>query len=962
MSLVETVLELPPEEREAHLRALCPDSALSQEVRMRIEWEERMGQFLLDPLLQRPRVEDAFGPGSNLGQRFRIVREVGRGGMGIVYEALDRELDGRVALKCAKPGHNNRLPPEARAAREVSHFNVCKVHDLHKVSTDTGEMDVLSMEFIEGETLCAHPDRDGPLREDEAREIALQICAGLAQAHRQGVIHGDLKCSNIMLARSPEGGMRAVITDFGLANLKFADGSQLIGARGGTFDYMAPELFRAEAATVASDVYALGVLFHIMLTGHAPERVHPSLARGLVETWNAGSDASTVVVDRKVADEDWERKVAELPSRWKKVVTRCLAPRPEERFKSVGDISQALTRLTPWTKWAAAGAVAAATVLGWRVWAENQGSHLENLRQLTSATELSEGPSLSRDGKVIAWASDRAETGNLDIWIQQLPDGQARRLTTDSAEDNAPSVSPDSRTVVFRSERNGGGVYLVDAAGGSERLLVPGGRDPQFSPDGQRIAYWTGDTDESVPTGHIYWMPMSGGPALRLAADFADARLPIWSSDGRQLLFSGCRGSGQPLRTCSDWWTTTADGASVAETGAMPLLRRQQIMPTNTPLGVWHGEKVMFSARHEDVGSLWELTISPRGRRVVGRPRQLTSGDARENGVTVAEDGSIAFGRLSGALHIWRIDHAATPAAASQTKVTGDAALDIDPNVARSGRWLVFTRGPGNHRDVWVKDLRSGEESVSIVSAFDKASPLIDDSGTEIIYEQREPEVSTILAATAGQSRKKLCDMCSYPMGWFEDGHSFFFSGNRPSKIMLMDIKTGASRAVLDGHSSPAGNADWSRANEYLLFTSTPDGSRKQIFAVRFPRAKAQPTGDWIPVTRDLEWSDRPRWSGDGKTVFYLSNRDGFFCVWGQRFDPTRGKVTGAPFAVAHYHNPRISPGVVYPTSFAIAVSGDSVFINLGEVTESLWTGKLRRANFFRLPFFSYLLLIQSLI
>jgi serine/threonine protein kinase/dipeptidyl aminopeptidase/acylaminoacyl peptidase len=944
MSLVESVRELTPEEREAHLRALCPDSALFQEVRMCIEWEERMGRFLLDPLLQRPRDEDAFAPGNYLGPRFRIVREVGHGGMGIVYEATDLELDLRVALKCAKPGHSNRLPPEARAAREVSHFNVCKVHDLHKVATEFGDMDFLSMEFIDGETLTARLAREGRLGEDEAREIACQVCAGLAQAHRQGVIHGDLKCSNIMLARAPEGGVRAIITDFGLAKLQFADGKQLLGVQGGTFDYMAPELFGGEPATVASDLYALGVLFHVILTGHAPERVHPSLARGLVQTWNAGSNASTVIVDRKIADKDWERKVAELPSRWKKVVACCLLPQPGSRFASAEDVRQALTRPPPWIRWAAGGAVAAALGGGWLLWAENQGDRLENLVQLTSATDLSTAPSLSRDGKTIVYESDRAEPGNLDIWIQQLPGGGARRLTTDSAQDEDPSVSPDGSTVAFRSERNGGDIYLVDATGGNERLLGIRGRNPRFSPDGRRIVYWTGDRNESAPSGRLYLIPATGGIPTRLAADFGDARLPIWSSDGRFILFSGCRGLGQPLRTCLDWWVTRADGASFTKTGALPLLRRQEIVPADN-VGVWWGERVVFGGMRGGKESLWELSLSPE-LRAVGRPRQLTSGDAGEIGVTVANDGSIAVGRMSGALHVWRIDHAATPLAASPAKVTGEGATDISPSVSRNGRWLVFGRRAGRYREIWLKDLRSGREAASVISRFDKASPLIDNSGATIVYEQRETEVSTIWLAR-GQSQRKLCTACSNPTAWFGE-EAFFYSGSIPSKIMVMDIQTGGSRVALDAP-SVVGNADWSPANQYLLFTASHDGSRKQVFATRFPLGAAQP---WIPVTGASEGSDRPRWSGDGRIVFYLSDRDGFSCVWGQRFDPILGKSIGPPFWVAHYHNPRISPARVRPTSLSMAVSGDSIFLNLGEEAESIWTGNLKPGHLFPIPFF----------
>ena len=947
MSLVESIIELPPAERETRLRALSDDPELSEEVRTRIVWEERMGRFLLDPVIQQPAVAETLGPGHKLGGRFHIVREVGHGGMGIVYEAVDEELDRRVALKCAKPGHSRHLPPEARAAREVSHFNVCKVHDLHRVSTEFGEMEFLSMEFIEGETLSARIDRDGRVPEREAHEIASQICGGLAQAHRQGVIHGDLKCSNIILARAPEGGMRAVITDFGLAQMKFAEASRLLSPHGGTFDYMAPELFCGGAATVATDLYAVGVLFHTMLTGEAPKRLHSSLARGIVETWKTGPQVSTVILESTINDADWGRKVAALPSRWKRIVTRCLAAQPADRFASTEDLTRALTRWPSWVKWAAAGAAAAVLTGGWLASAANQGDHLDNVVQLTSATDLSGAPSLSRDGKTIAYESDGGESGNLDIWVQQLPAGPARRLTTRRAETHDPSVSPDGKTVAFRSEQNGGGVYVMDTAGGDERLFAAQGRAPEFSPDGQRIAYWTGDVNESVTSGHIYVSPSGGGPATRLAPDFEDARLPTWSSDGRFLLFRGCRTVGQPLRACMDWWVMSADGTSFFKTGAMAILRQQQITPRDR-LG-WQGDRVIFDGLQADVNSLWELAISRGDWRAVGKPRRLTTGEGGERGVTLAADNSIAFGRLSSALHIWRLDHASMPSATSLTKLTREAAFDSCPNVSRSGEWLVFGRGSRSRKDIWLQNLRSGRETASVFSEFDKGSPLVDDSGSRIIYEQREPEGSTIWLAS-GPSRRKLCAGCSNPTGWFGGGEAFFYSGAQSTKILVMDIVGGASRVAVDGRSESVGNADWSPANQHLLFTASPDGSRKQVFAVQFPRATGQPAGKWIPVTSESEWSDWPRWSGDGKTVFYLSNRDGFYCVWGKRFDPDSGEVTGAPFGVAHYHNPRTSPDRVRRGSFAMTVSGDSIFLNLGEVTESVWTAKLAAPHFFGLP------------
>jgi Tol biopolymer transport system component len=427
-----------------------------------------------------------------------------------------------------------------------------------------------------------------------------------------------------------------------------------------------------------------------------------------------------------------------------------------------------------------------------------------------------------------------------------------------------------------------------------------------------------------------------------LAANFEDARLPIWSSDGRFILFSGCRSSEQPLRTCVDWWVTNADGVHFTKTGAMPLLRRQEIIPADT-VGVWRGDTLFFSGRRQNTDSLWELSISEPEFRAVGRPRQLTSGDAGGTAVSIAENGSIAIGRMSGALHVWRIDHAATTLTASPSKVTGEGASDISPNVSHNGRWLVFGRRYGKYRDIWLKDLWSGRETALVLSKFNKASPLIDDSGTNIVYEQQEPEASTIWIAR-GQYQRKLCAACSNPTAWFGDG-AFFYSESSPTKIMVMDIRTEEPHVALDAPFAVS-NADWSPANRYLLFTASPDGSRKQVFATSFPLPGAEQGRDWIPITRESEWADRPRWSGDGKTIFYLSNRDGFRCLWGQRFDPALGKVTGPPFAVTHYHNPRISPDRVRQRSFNISVSGNSIFLNLGEEAESIWIGNLRLGRY----------------
>ena len=309
-----------------------------------------------------------FRAGDVLADRFRVVRQVGSGGMGLVFEAFDQKLDRRVALKCAKASHRDRLPPEVRAAREVSHFNVCKVHDLHVATTPYGETEFLSMEFIEGETLSSYVRRKGPVADHEAREIVRQICAGLAQAHLQGVIHGDLKCANVILTQSPEGSVRAVITDFGLAKMTLAGDVHTTSSGGGTLDYMAPELLLGERGSIASDIYALGVLLHVMLTGETPGRPGlPSVQRA-PKPKEPDSLGSTKTLRYVISEADWRCVVKDLPSPWAKIVSRCLAPQPQNRYSSAEALSRALDPKANIAKWLVPAAAAVAVAIGYWQW------------------------------------------------------------------------------------------------------------------------------------------------------------------------------------------------------------------------------------------------------------------------------------------------------------------------------------------------------------------------------------------------------------------------------------------------------------------------------------------------------------------------------------------------------------------------------------------------------------------
>ena len=467
MMLVESALERPPGERNSFLRSLCsatPD--LYEEVRNRIAWEERLGGFLRDPLIQRPETpSEPFAAGELVSSRFRMLRVVGRGGMGVVYEALDEKLDRRIAVKCAQVGFQSRLPPEARSAREVSHYNVCKVHELHTAQTPSGEVDFITMEFVDGETLSQRIARDGPLKPAEAKEIALQLCAGLAQAHRQGVVHGDLKCANVILTKSADSSVRAVLTDFGLAKLKLADGGGFgRSERGGTLDYMAPELFLGEPMTFASDLYALGVVFHIMLTGEAPARLTaPEFGKGGAVSF-AGSKAATMTL-HSVRETDWLREIADLPSPWRAIVTRCLAADAAARHGSILEVVQAINPKRLAMKWVLAAALTVVPVAGFNIWQWEQRAR-PAMRLAVLPPTVAGAPIASANG-IIDDVASRLSGAHRNLLV--IPSVEAQRNKVDTP-DKAKSILGATH-VLKTSLRNDGGDFtayasVLDAASG----------------------------------------------------------------------------------------------------------------------------------------------------------------------------------------------------------------------------------------------------------------------------------------------------------------------------------------------------------------------------------------------------------------------------------------------------------------------------------------------------------------
>ena len=891
--------------------------------------------------------------------------------MGEVYEAWDRELQISIALKTIRPriasdaGVIERFKQEVKHAREISHPNICRVHELFGAEIPSpapsdgatvrnARVWFLSMELLPGATLLEHLRSVGPFAPADALAITRQLVSGLAAAHARDLVHRDFKSSNVILVADGTARPRAVITDFGLSGKMLATGQHSGNHAGmGTPGYMAPEQERGGEVGPLADQYALGAVLCEMLTGSlprwsAPHGPHGKLALDLPDIRTPGKPDGHV------------------PGKWKAAICRCLESEPRRRFPQIGDVLNAIDPpgilRRPASIAAAAILVIAALIVGDFFWVHREaGCQICDLVQLTPDTDESESPAISRDNHTVAYSSDRADTGNLDIFLQRLPGGRPVRLTRDPARDGDPSLSPDGSVIAFRSERGGGGVYLVDAGGEGERLAVPRGRNPQISPDGKSLLYWTGDLDSGVASGRIFLQSLAGGPPVQLAPAFEDARFPMWSPDGRALVFSGCQSTGHganqpsstsaseltPARTlsaCTEWWAVSLDGQRLVNTHALERLRSREIVLARPNVGFWYPDGLLFGAGVKGLSiSLWAIPLDPATWEADGDPRQLLDAPVRDLSPSLSAARTIAYTRTSGALHIWQIEHALTPEQSRLSKLTEDAAIDGSPSVSEGGRWLVFARGRGSERGIWMRDNLSGAETLLFSPGLPTQSPIIDRDGQLLVYEQVEDSGPSIYARPrTGGAARRICSGCSLPTGWFGGDGWFFYRDGLPSAIRIANPRTGESRSVLAGKGASLSEATWSPATEHLLFTSATGGV-KRIYAASMPRSSGEVTGPWIPIPDPGVSPDHPRWSGDGRTIIYTSNSDGFLCVYGWAFSPEREQVIGRPFPIAHFHNGRASIDNVIPRAFNLSVARDAIFLDLGEQNSTVWTGQLKK-------------------
>jgi Tol biopolymer transport system component/DNA-binding winged helix-turn-helix (wHTH) protein len=568
--------------------------------------------------------------------------------------------------------------------------------------------------------------------------------------------------------------------------------------------------------------------------------------------------------------------------------------------------------------------------------------------RITADAGLTTDPAISPDGKLLAHASDRAG-GGLDIWVQQLAQGgQALRITSGDADEHEPSFSPDGSKIVFRSEQNNGGIYIVPALGGEPALLAPAGRDPRFSPDGSSVVYWKGNLISSAlgaGSGEpsIFLVRATGGTPRELSTGLMEAAHPVWSPDGAHILVYGSQAPYAqlplgPAHPGADWWILPAGGGTAKPTGAFGYFRKQGLAttyPAEIPRpGYWTKDAVVFFARQGDTVNLWRIPISSRDLVANGPAERLTAGTEMETYASLSQGGRLAFAGLSLQVNLWGlpVDLKHGKATGSLRRLTQGVVFDAQPSVCPEGGRVVFnsTRSGSARPGIWSRDLESGRETLLAQGDAGPFHPQISTDCSRVAYTQDDGDY--IVAATGGPPQR-ICSDCSMIWDWSQDQKRILFSKRERPSIHLLDLSSNENRVFVRSRDERLFQARLSPDERWVIFLRGTEG----LWMAPVHNGSTGSEQEWSRFTESNVQADKPRWSSDGTLVYYTADRDGFWCLWAQRVDPTTKRPVEPPLPLYHFHSARLSMANVARGGQEISVGKDMIVLNLGELTGNIW-------------------------
>jgi eukaryotic-like serine/threonine-protein kinase len=820
----------------------------------------------------------ALSSGTLLGP-YEIQSPLGAGGMGEVYRARDTRLDRVVAIKilpehlCSNPEAKQRFDREARAISSLSHPNICHLYD---VGQHNG-ISYLVMEYLEGETLGERLHK-GRLPLEQVFRVGTEICQGLEQAHRSGVVHRDLKPGNIMLTKSG-----AKLMDFGLAKVPAAPLGNLSGSNSlatmsqplttegtivGTIQYMAPEQLEGKEADKRSDIFALGSVLYEMVTGK--------------RAFEGKTTASTIAAILAAEPKPLSAVQPLSPPALEHVIATCIAKEPEERWQSCADVSRQLewvakepktaevsprSRRLLWTLLAAGVLIAAALVVGTR-WSKvpaRVGQFEVNPppNSYFNFRGLSGPPVPSPDGSKIAFvAFTQGKTGTAGLWLRSLDSTEARFLPgTEGAI--YPFWSPDGKFLAFFA---GGKLKKLDLSGGNAIPIcdVLDGRGGTWSTEGVILFGVRADT--------LFRVDASGGKPVRLtnldeARHETSHRFPQFLPDQKHFLF-------------------------VAQAPLIPTAR-VFVAALDSPKPVML-EDVISSATFSNNRLLYVVDNSllirgfdPETLRFTGEPviiAEHVQNDPQFNFAAFSASRSTLIyqtGAVDAGTRLVSYDRRGKQTVLSYEKDLLQTVM-LSPKEDQLAASLGISSGQLN--DVWVLDLRKNSKAKL---TFDQHSfsPVWSPDGKRLAFDRVDADGDTIVAKdvsgsgaeevlfklptqkghTAGENvPQKL-----YPIGWTPDGKHLIYRGS--GEVSALALDGGRKSTLLFSTKVGWAGVALSPDGKWLAYSSN-ESSLPEIYVVPF---RTLPDGTPSIVGGKWQVSNGggtiPVWRGDGKEMFFTN-------------------------------------------------------------------------------------------